>query len=385
MKSGLWEWFGGTLVLDVRGHVAVFLNRVLQSGLELWEVEQLDQERIRCRISMSDFRRLPHPFPGCRIRVVQRAGWPVLTKKLRRRGLFTLGAVSLLIALNIMALFLWQIEIKGAERVHPGQVTRSLQEMGIRPGIPLWRIERDAVKENLQLQFASELNWVNLSLHGSKLVVELIERQEPFESRTGDIFAQESGLITQMHVQQGEALYQTGAMVRQGDPLVLGYQRDSLGRYVSLRAEAQVQARVWRQTEVTVPYQRLWYEETGESQRITWFRLGEQSWPLGDAEIAYQHYRAEVQPTPAFFDFRWLNAEVFDIIYVELLQQSETLSPQQAEQKAEEDASAALVRQMPSYARLQNEQKEILHGDEGVTVRLIWESLEEIGRLVPHY
>ena len=143
---------------------------------------------------------------------------------------------------------IWEIEVKGCEKLTRGQVLRALEESGVAVGSYWPSLSADAVRARMLLRLP-ELAWMTVNVSGSRAVVHVVERIEKpeiyVESAAADILASQSGILRELTVLNGHPLVSAGSAVVKGELLVTG-SLESLSHPVRrVRAEARVMADTW--------------------------------------------------------------------------------------------------------------------------------------------
>ncbi|MGB4648964.1 MAG: sporulation protein YqfD, partial [Acetivibrionales bacterium] len=116
MLFRLWNYARGYVIIIVEGFfIEKFINICARRRILLWNVRIQKEHRVTARMSISGFR-LIRPVArktGCRVRLLKKTGLPFVFNKYRRRKAFFAGAVLFFILLNVLASFIWSIEISG--------------------------------------------------------------------------------------------------------------------------------------------------------------------------------------------------------------------------------------------------------------------------------
>ena len=174
---------------------------------------------------------------------------------LRRRWLwlFALLAAALLC---VSSLFIWEIDVVGAQTLSRGAVLRALADCGVESGCFWPSLSVDAVRSCL-LNSLPELAWVSVNVRGSRAVVLLLERTDvpeiDREDGAVDLIASRSGIVSRLSVLRGRALVEPGSSVVEGEVLVSGTVDSLTGAPRTLRAKASVMADTWYESTAFCP------------------------------------------------------------------------------------------------------------------------------------
>lgn len=279
------------------------LNLCAQNGIGFWNLEFCDGQTVRMRVSRRDFRRLS-PLAQkamCEIEVCKKAGAPQFLVRFRRRYALLAGMVLSLCAVGVLSQFILSVEVQGNERVPTGVILEELKRLGVCPGVYGPSVNENQVCNEALLNL-KELVWISVNLHGTRaevLVKERIPKPEIVdESVPAHIVADGSGIITDMDVLAGQALFQEGDTVVEGDVIISGvidlkeplYSELDIGT-VTVRAAGRVHARTWRTLSAVIPLDVEVKAHTGvESNRWSLTFLGQRLQFYKNGGISYDRY-----------------------------------------------------------------------------------------------
>ncbi len=258
----------GNILLEVTGAFPErFLNLCAQERIQFWAVQWPDSQTLRLRAvrrQEGKIKRLARRAQ-CQMRVVERAGLPALLWRVRRRYALLLGLALSLCAVGVLSQFILTVEVEGNESVSAQEILSVMKALGVRPGAYAPGIEENIVCAQALLELP-ELSWISVNIQGVRAQVEVRERTAKPEiedtSTPANVVADVSGVITRMEVLSGQALFQVGDTVAQGEVIVSGvielegpaYSEIDLGT-LTVHAAATIYARTWRTLTAQAPLQ----------------------------------------------------------------------------------------------------------------------------------
>ena len=143
----------------------------------------------------------------------------------------------------LSSLFVWSVEVRGAERVSRGEILRALEDAGLTVGSFWPGLPADLLRSRA-LQQLPELGWMSVNVCGSRAIVQVREREEKplLETETGEesLFASSGGVVRRISVLSGRAEVQAGEPVTAGQLLVTAIPGQG-------RARGSVTAETWRE------------------------------------------------------------------------------------------------------------------------------------------
>lgn len=296
----------GYLVVSVRGdNTEKFINLCIKNGLVLWDIRQAGKE-ARLKVQIEDFFEM-RPLAkktGCRLRIVKKAGVPFLAHRLAKRRGFALGAVFFIVSLYFMSSFVWFISVRGNETIREERILELAEQLGIKPGVPKSKLDTERLANEMIL-LEDEISWVNFTLQGTRLLIEVAEKTKPprGKDRPVNLVAAKDGLVEDVLVVMGEPRVKPGDTVSRGDLLIEGVLLPQ-SPYREPGKEEPEPKQVHARGEV---WARVWYEAYGEAllavqekhktgKRVsTWTLLygGEEVLRLGKKDIPFRNYSLE--------------------------------------------------------------------------------------------
>ena len=301
----------GSLWIEVTGAFPErFLNLCAQAGVAFWALELPDQHTLRLRIARRESKRVEELARRvqCEIAVLEHSGLPQFLHGLRRRHALLLGLALSLCAVAVLSRFVLTVDVSGNETVPTARILEELKRLGVRPGVYGPSINENLVCNEALLNL-DELSWISVNLHGTRAEVLVAERtpkpEVVDETIPAHIVADGAGLITKMRVLNGQAKFEVGDTVVEGETLISGimdleepkYSTIDMGT-LTVRAAGSVQARTWRTLTAVIPLEATIKTYTGQettrwslsffSHRLQFYKNGGISYERYD-KIAENH------------------------------------------------------------------------------------------------
>ena len=260
-------------------------------------------------------------------------------RRYRRRTGLWVGAALLAAGLLVMGRFVWRVEIRGTEQLDPAVITAALAEYGVHPGVLAGKIDARTVERRMQIRFA-EIAWITVNVEGSRVTAILEEAVPPpavvEDGIPTNLIAGETGFITRVEVQNGNAVVKPGDSVLAGDLLVSGIMDNKMGESRLAHARGRVYAQVREQLEIFVPYEQRDYLLAGVARRRYLTVFGVEI-PLQGRGAPERPYRLEQVVTQPGGLFSLLPVTLREECYLQLREVTKTVSPQEAMRQAEKE------------------------------------------------
>ena len=317
-----------------------FLNLCSGGGVGLWNTRRTAEGVTAC-CAQCHRSRLEYyaQKSGCRLETVRCTGMKSTARRYRQRTGLWVGAALLAAGLLVMGRFVWRVEIRGTEQLDPAVITAALAEYGVHPGVLAGKIDARTVERRMQIRFA-EIAWITVNVEGSRVTAILEEAVPPpavvEDGIPTNLIAGETGFITRVEVQNGNAVVKPGDSVLAGDLLVSGIMDNKMGESRLAHARGRVYAQVRERLEIFVPYEQRDYLLAGVSRRRYLTVFGVEI-PLQGRGAPEGPYRLEQVITQPGGFFSLLPVTLREECYLQLREVTKMVSPQEAMRQAEKE------------------------------------------------
>ena len=381
----------GYVVICVKGKFPErFLNVCANKGIYLSDVTYLSANSVRCKISAKAYGELSSicEKTSVTVEIITEGGLFVIKRKYKKRKWLIAGPFIFFLALFILNLFVWEIEITGCEKILPKTIEENLASLGVKTGALRFTIDQKQIKNELLIK-KPELSWIWVNKSGSKITVDVREsvpKPEIFDKNDYcNIIASKDGIIDSATVREGTFMFSVGDTVLKNDILVSGLMISERGiepRF--LQADAEIYARVWYEKTENFP---LYEEEitlTGKSSKKRTIKLfGLEFTPFWYKAPPFSSYTTQTTISELSLFKKYLGIKVTTDEYTEytlkkipLKEESVALAGTKAILvKMEEETAPGASLKNYSYSYTKND-------DNTISVTVVGEYLENIAKKV---
>lgn len=265
----IYRFFIGYLDVAFSGDITeTILNICAKNGITVWNVRRAGG-RLHCRMTVSDFKRLPRLLrgKGLRVHISGKHGIPFFVRRYRRRYGIPVGILLFFAILKLLSCFVWSVETEGNSAVSSADIIDACREIGIYEGAPIRSIRAKPAGQKLLLK-VDGLNWASVNMEGCRVTVNVTESGK--QSEKGDeptnLTAAADGIITKIDVTAGNCVVKVGDTVAKGDLLVSGIIERAHGvDYV--RSAGTVTAKTEREMIVRADFRRVENSKTGKKAK----------------------------------------------------------------------------------------------------------------------
>lgn len=340
----LWNCLRGYVIIKIVGlYTERLINQAAFQGLYLWDVRRIEENALLAKVSVKGFLKL-RPLARktrCRIYILQKKGLYFALNRLKRRKVLLAGVFFFVAAVYLLSSVVWKVEVNVQNEVLKNSVLKDLEQWGLKPGVFKYNLDKKYFLDKI-LRNYKNVSWAEIEIRGSRVIVELVERDMPPEVEEGTpchVVADKDGIIYEVLPLRGEALVKPGDTVSEGDVLISGRMSlaggDGEEKELLVRAKGIVKARVWYRESVEVPLVETVKTYTGRVKRAYKIRWGskELRFQLGDVKFSsYEEEDLKAMPVlpPALG-----NVSFTPMLYKEVREESRFLGVEGASLEAE--------------------------------------------------
>ena len=253
----------GSVRLQIFGAFpAGVLNTAAADGIELWDMESKDENTLCLSAYEGRLERLCQiaQRAGCEVVIIRRVGGRDGLRKLLRRPALLIGLALTVLFLFCSSLFIWDVEVRGAERLERGEILCALEDSGFGVGSFWPGVNTDLLRSEVMVRLP-EIGWMTVNVGGSRATVVIVERQPKPEmydpAAAADLIAVRDGLVKRVNVLAGSPQVSKGEIVMAGETLIACRTESVNGEARSVHARGSVMADTWYELSAVCPV-KVW-------------------------------------------------------------------------------------------------------------------------------
>ena len=234
----LLKYILGYVRITVEGYyIERFINICTTNKILIWNLKREKGVKLHLNIGIQDFYRAVKVAKKlkCKIRIEKKRGIPFLLNKYRKRKIFLLSLIIIMIALYTSSNYIWNIEIQIEDNLQLENLEKDIKEAGLETGILKSNINTQEIINKIRLK-RDDISWIGISLEGTNAIVKAVKAKEApeliDEKEYCNIVAKKSGTITEIIAQNGTAQVKVGDQVEEGQVLIQGAME---GKYTGTR------------------------------------------------------------------------------------------------------------------------------------------------------
>lgn len=278
--------------------------------------------------------------------VITPTGAFAFLKKHRRRLGLLVGALIFATALFVSSRFVWDIDIRGNEKMPTDLIETALGEHGLYLGAERSSIDAGDICRKMTVG-QSGISWMSIDLRGTVAHVEVRETAEAdieALSEPSNLVAACDGQIVSVTAYGGKSEVRAGQTVKKGDLLVSGIiDSEALG-YRLVRARGEVVANVTKRFSASAPLETVEKIPTGNVKTARKIKIFSKTAELfKKINISFEKYDTiERTERLSLFGVR-LPVFVTTVTYAEFIERPLTLTEDEARSVAEAEAEKKML------------------------------------------
>lgn len=376
----------GYINIEIEGYfIERFINLCANKNILLWNSKRKKDTLLTTNIGIKDFKKIARKIKQtkCKVKIKKKKGLPFIFNKYKKRKIFFVFLLFIILGIVLLSNFIWNIEIIGNENIKKEDIEKTLKDEGLNIGTLKSKINTQEIINNIRL-LRSDLAWIGIELKGTNAIIKVVESDLKPEIIQEDeycnIIATKAGSIVKVNALNGTALVKPGDIIKEGSILVGGWLE---GKYTGIRyvhANAQVQAKVWYSDTQRIQLNevKLTRNENVENKysvKINNFQIN-----FYKTLSKFKKYDTieENKKLKIFSDF-YLPIEITKKKNYELIEENINYTTEEAKNIAIDRAKQAVENQIESKENILNTYINVNETEDYVEVQVIYEVLEEIG------
>lgn len=376
----------GYIRINVEGfYIEKFINICRQNGIFLWGIKREKASIMHTNISIKDFKKIKRITKqiNCRVHIERKKGLPFFLDRYKKRKIFVIGLIAILLIIFGTSNFVWNIEVVGNEKINKDELIQELKEQGLEIGTPKRKINKNEIINTIRLK-RNDVSWAGINIKGTNVTVKIVETEEKPEIINQDeycnIVANKDALIQKIDSTKGTSVVKEGDLVKKGSILIGGWME---GKYTGVRyvhGDGKVMGKVWYTETARVQLKEEKIEKTGKEEKK--YRINFNNFQINLYKTLSKFEKYDTiytdKKVKIFSDF-YLPVSFTECNNFETISKTEEYTQEEAKNIAIERAEKKLAEQITNSNDIQDKKINVTTTNDYVEVEVIYEVLENIG------
>lgn len=375
----------GYVNIEVEGYfIERFINICNSKKILLWNMKRKHSTIIRANIGIRDFKKIKEIArkTKCRVKIQKKRGLPFVLHKYKKRKIFALFFILLIISTIALSNFVWNIEVVGNNNISTEEIIKSLEEDNFKIGTSKTNLNTKNIVDKIRLK-RSDLAWIGIEIKGTNAIVKIVEADlKPDiikEEEYCNIVATKDAMIVKINAQNGTAVVKEGDIVTKGAVLIQGWLEGQFTGIRYVHANGEVKAKTWYSQKISIPLNQTKKVKTGKEENKYSVKINNFEINLPKGVPKFQNYDTiETSKKLKLFSDFYLPIEINQKTYQEYEEQEVTYSIEEAKELGIIQADEVLKEQIEGK-QVTNKKINAEQIGANIEVEVIYEVLESIG------
>ena len=376
----------GYLRVSVQGYyIERFINICTNEKITIWNLKRNKDIELLLNVRIGEFKKICKiaKKTGCKIKIKNKKGLPFLLNRYKKRKIFLILLIMLVILIGVSSNFVWNVEIVEENGQKLENIEKDIEEAGLQVGKLKSKIDTKELINKIRLK-RDDVAWIGIELKGTNAIVKLVKAdQKPEiidESEYCSIVSNKTGIITKINAQTGTANVKVGDTVKEGDVLINGWMEGKFTGVRYVHAKGEIEAKVWYTKSKKIPYNTTQIEETGNEETKYSIKIHNFEINLSKKLSKFKIYDTieEENKIKLFSDF-YLPISIVKTTYKEQEEKPKKYNIEEAKRLGIEELEKELEEEIADKNEIVNKNINAYEQEDGVEVYVTYEVLENIG------
>lgn len=382
----IFNYIIGYIRISIEGYyIERFINICGNEKITIWNLKRNKNVKLELNIGIKDLKKVAKiaKQTKCKIKIIKKKGLPFLFNRYRKRKLFFVFLLVIIIGLGISSNFVWNIQIVEEDKESIENLYQDVVESGLEIGKMKSKINTKDIINKVRLK-RNDIAWMGIELKGTNAIVKVVKATAKPEivddNEYCNIVSDKQGIITKINAQNGTIAVKVGDTVNVGTTLINGWME---GKYTGLRyvhAKGEIQAKVWHTKNKKILYNATEKSETGNIENKYQIKINNFEINLSKRLSKFKIYDTIVLENKfkIFSDF-YLPISLVKITNKEIKEEQKKYNAEQAKDLGIEQLQKELDNEIEDKSKVVNKIINTYEKEDGIEVYVTYEVLEDIG------
>lgn len=384
--------FFGYVRIQVEGYyIERFINICTNRKILIWNLKRKKGVQLFLNIGIKDFKKLTDISrkTNCKVRIKNKKGLPFLLYRYKKRKIFVIFLLIILIMIFISSRYIWNVDIIVQDNQIIENIEEDLQKLGLRQGIKKNKIDKEKIINEIRLH-RKDISWIGLDIKGTNVKVKIVKSKEQPEIISNkdycDIIAKKAGTISKITAQNGTAVVSVGDTVEAGDILIKGIMEGKYTEARKVHSLGIVEAEIIYSKTKEVYFEQEIYNKTGKKENKYEISINNKNLNLYKNNSKFDLYCSEINQNKIKISNNfYLPISITKITNFEQTKEVKKYSIEEAVEIATQELTKEFENELPNKENIEDKNVKTIQKDNSVIVTLIYKVIEEIGEEIKQY
>ena len=376
----------GYLRISVEGYyIERFINICKNNKITIWNLKRNKDIQLYLNVRIGEFKQICKiaKKTKCKIKIKTKKGLPFLLHRYKKRKIFVIFLIIMIILIGLSSNFVWNVDIKEENGEQLENILQDIESAGLRTGVLKSEVNVKEIINKIRLE-RKDIAWMGIELKGTNAIVKLVKVDEKpaivDESEYCSIISNRSGVITKINAQSGTANVKVGDTVKEGDILINGWME---GKFTGIRyvhAKGEIEAKVWYTKNKKILYNTTQTQRTGNTEEIYAIKINNFTINFSKRLSKFKIYDTiETENKFKLFSDFYLPISFIKTTNNELEEIQKKYNLEEAKNVGIEELQKELDEEIENKEKIVNKNINTYEQEDGIEVYVTYEVLENIG------
>ena len=376
----------GYLRISVEGYyIERFINICKNNKITIWNLKRNKDIQLYLNVRIGEFKQICKiaKKTKCKIKIKTKKGLPFLLHRYKKRKIFVIFLIIMIILIGLSSNFVWNVDIKEENGEQLENILQDIESAGLRTGVLKSEVNVKEIINKIRLE-RKDIAWMGIELKGTNAIVKLVKVDEKpaivDESEYCSIISNRSGVITKINAQSGTANVKVGDTVKEGDILINGWME---GKFTGIRyvhAKGEIEAKVWYTKNKKILYNTTQTQRTGNTEEKYAIKINNFTINFSKRLSKFKIYDTiETENKFKLFSDFYLPISFIKTTNNELEEIQKKYNLEEAKNVGIEELQKELDEEIENKEKIVNKNINTYEQEDGIEVYVTYEVLENIG------
>lgn len=382
----LFNYIIGYIRISVEGYyIERFINICRNNKIVIWNLKRDKNVKLELNIGIRDLKKLRKiaKQTKCKIKILRKKGLPFLSNKYKKRKIFGILLLLLVILLAVSSNFIWNIDVVMENNEQMDNIYQDVENSGLSIGKLKSQINTKEIINNIRLN-RDDIAWMGIELKGTNAIVKVVKATSKpeiiDENDYCNIVSNKQGVVTKINAQNGTIAVKVGDTVNIGTVLINGWME---GKYTGIRyvhAKGDIEAKVWYTKRKKIEYNTTERRETGNVENKYKVKINNFEINLSKRLSKFQIYDTidSENKFKIFSDF-YLPVSLVKTTNKEIQEEQKIYTVEEAKNIGIQELQGKLDKEIDNKEKIVNKIINTYEKEDGIEIYVTYEVLENIG------
>ncbi len=382
----LFNYIIGYIRISIEGYyIERFINICRNNKIAIWKLKRDKNVKLELNVGIKDLRKLKKVArqTQCKMKILRKKGIPFIFNRYKKRKIFFICLLLIIVLLGISSNFIWNIEIITENNEPMENIYQDIVDSGLTIGKLKSNIKSKEIINKVRLN-RDDVAWIGIELKGTNAIVKIVKATSKpeiiDENDYCSIVSDKQGVITKINAQNGTIAAKVGDTVNIGTALINGWME---GKYTGIRyvhAKGEIEAKVWHTKSKQIPYNTTEKKETGNIEKKYKIKINNFEINLSKKLSKFEIYDTiDTEKNFKIFSDFYLPISLVKTTNKEIQETQKTYTIEEAKNIGIQELQEELDNEIEDKEKIVNKIINTYEKENGIEVYVTYEVLENIG------